>query len=57
MKPLLHNDCCFFFFLTSSLTSLDEERRRGACADRDVWVGAEEFIQLESDSLRNLEVD
>lgn len=45
------------FFLTSSRTSLDEERRRGACADRDVWVGAEEFIQLESDSLRNLEVD
>lgn len=46
-----------FLFSLIELTSLDDERRRGACADRDVWVGAEQFIQLESDSLRNLEVD
>lgn len=31
----------FVCLIVSSLTRLDDERRRGVCADSDLWVGAD----------------
>lgn len=31
----------FVCLFVSSLTRLDDEGRRGACADSDLWVGAD----------------